>query len=136
MYAEEGAVVKKDTSSLLVTGKIYICFLHTVLGCRRVLTMRTLMKNSCCLQLMRDCFMRSTGGSPGGGCGESMMCRRTAECVCVGRRRRRRRKRRRRRRKRRRRRRNNNNHYNIAHAQTCTPRSSCCMLIHVTSSSS
>ena len=42
------------------------------------------MKDSCCLQLMRDCFMRSTGGSPGGGCGESMMCRRTAECVCGG----------------------------------------------------
>ena len=46
--------------------------------------MRTLMKDSCCLQLMRDCFMSSTGGSPGGGCGESMMCRRTAECVCGG----------------------------------------------------
>ena len=27
--------------------------------------------------------MSSTDGSPGGGCGESMMCRRTAECVCV-----------------------------------------------------
>ena len=25
-----------------------------------------------------------------------------------------------------------NNHYNIAHARTCTPKSSCCMLIHVT----
>ena len=45
-------------------------------------TMRTLKNDSCCLTLMRACFMSSTEGCVGGGWGEPRISISTPVCVC------------------------------------------------------